>query len=98
MAYESSSAASEVVLGWFGLRIIRAVQPSAAGGNTGECLAEQSRVGADRRERNVAIAIARRTGGETRSDSRDVRCGVTGHVAKRSSRRRPHVETVAAVG
>jgi hypothetical protein len=29
MPYESSSAASEVTLAWFGLRIIRAMQPSA---------------------------------------------------------------------
>jgi len=39
----SSSAASEVTLPWFGLRIIRATQPSAAGGKTAECVAKQSR-------------------------------------------------------
>ena len=38
-----SSAASEVTLACFGLCIIRAMQPSAAGGKTGECVAIRSR-------------------------------------------------------
>jgi hypothetical protein len=43
-AYKRSSSASNVSLTRLGLRIIRAVQLSAAGGNTGECVAEGSRV------------------------------------------------------
>jgi hypothetical protein len=43
MPYESSSAASDVSLAPFGLRIIRAMQPSAARGKTAECVAKQSR-------------------------------------------------------
>ena len=42
MTYESSSAASDVSLAPFGLRIIRAMQPSAAGGETAECVAKHS--------------------------------------------------------
>jgi hypothetical protein len=38
-ALRSSSAASEVTLAWFGLRIIRAMQPSAVRGKTAECVA-----------------------------------------------------------
>ena len=43
MTYESSSAASAVSLAPFGLRIIRAMQPSAARGETTECVANDSR-------------------------------------------------------
>jgi hypothetical protein len=43
MTYESSSAASDVSLAPFGLRIIRAIQPSAARGRTAECVAKRSR-------------------------------------------------------
>ena len=39
MPYESSSAASEVILAWFGLRSIRAMQPSPVRGKTAECVA-----------------------------------------------------------
>ena len=39
MTYESSSAASDVILAPFGLRIIRAMQPSAARGETAESVA-----------------------------------------------------------
>jgi hypothetical protein len=38
MTYESNSAASEFSLAPFGLRIIRAMQPSAARGKTAECV------------------------------------------------------------
>jgi hypothetical protein len=40
---ESSSAASDVSLARFGLRIIRAMQPSAARGKTAECVAKRKR-------------------------------------------------------
>jgi len=43
MTYKSSSAASDVSLAPFGWRIIRAMQPSAARGETAECVAKQSR-------------------------------------------------------
>jgi hypothetical protein len=57
MTYESSSAASDISLAPFGLRIIRAMQPSAARGETAECVALRSR-GRDRLdERNVANSI-----------------------------------------
>jgi hypothetical protein len=39
--YRSSSAAPDVSLAPFGLRIIRAMQPSAARGKTDECVANQ---------------------------------------------------------
>ena len=39
MTYKSSSAASDVSLAPFGLRIIRAMQPSTARGETAECVA-----------------------------------------------------------
>jgi hypothetical protein len=39
MPYESGSAASEVSLAWFGLRIIRVMQPSAVRNETAECVA-----------------------------------------------------------
>jgi hypothetical protein len=42
MPYESSSAASDVSLAEFGLRIIPAMQPSAARGKTAECVAKHS--------------------------------------------------------
>ncbi len=59
MTYASSKAASDVSLAPFGLRIIRAMQPSAARGETAEYVAKQSpRVG-DRRDRHVAIVMAR---------------------------------------
>jgi hypothetical protein len=38
MRYESSNAASDDNLAPFGVRIIRAMQPSAARGETAECL------------------------------------------------------------
>ena len=41
MTYESSSAASDVILAPFGLPIIRAMQPSAARGETAESVANQ---------------------------------------------------------
>jgi hypothetical protein len=41
MTYESSSAASDVSLAPFGLRIIAAMQPSAAHGETAECVAKR---------------------------------------------------------
>ena len=47
MPCKSSSAASDGDLARFGLRIIRAMQPSAARGETAECVAERS----SRRER-----------------------------------------------
>ena len=40
-AYKSSSAASDAGVEPFGLRVIRAMQPSAARGETAECAAEQ---------------------------------------------------------
>jgi hypothetical protein len=42
MPYKSNSAASDVSLARFDLRIIRAMQPSAAGDKTAECVANQS--------------------------------------------------------
>jgi hypothetical protein len=42
MPYESSSAASDVSLAAFGLRIIPAMQPSAARGKTAECVAKRA--------------------------------------------------------
>ena len=42
MPYQSSSAASDVRLARFGLRIIRAMQPSAARCKTAECVASRS--------------------------------------------------------
>lgn len=63
MPYESSTAESDVTLAWFGLRIIRAMQPSAAGGETAEC---------------VGIAIVRNGAGGPlvcRQDTRGARPG-----------------------
>ena len=41
MPYQSSSAASDVSLAAFGLRIIRAIQSSAARGKTAACVANR---------------------------------------------------------
>jgi hypothetical protein len=41
MPDKSSSAASDAGLARFGLRIVRAMQPSAARGKTAECVALQ---------------------------------------------------------
>jgi hypothetical protein len=43
MPYKSSSAVSDVSLAPSALRIIREMQPSAARGETAECVANQSR-------------------------------------------------------
>jgi hypothetical protein len=43
MPYKSSSAASDASLARFGLRIIRAMEPSAVRGKTADCVANQSR-------------------------------------------------------
>ena len=42
MPYKSSSAASDLSLDRFGLRIIRAMQPSDARGKTAECVANHA--------------------------------------------------------
>jgi hypothetical protein len=42
MPYKSNSAASDVSLARFGLRILRAMQSSAARGRTAECVALRS--------------------------------------------------------
>jgi hypothetical protein len=42
MRYRSNSAASELSPARFGLRIVRAMQPSAACGETAECVAKVS--------------------------------------------------------
>jgi hypothetical protein len=57
MTYESSSAASDVSLVPFGLRIIRAMQPSAARDETAECVAKRSPGASDPHDRGVAIGI-----------------------------------------
>jgi hypothetical protein len=57
MTYESSSAASDVSLAPFGLRIIRAMQPSAARGETAECVALRWSGMAGARDRVVAEAL-----------------------------------------
>ncbi len=56
MSYESSSAPSEVTLPPFGLRIIRAMQPSAARGETAECVAK--RKPAPRRSNSLRVLAA----------------------------------------
>ena len=58
MTYESSSAASDVILAPFGLRIIRAT-PSAARGETAESVAKRSSASAPAGYSCVAKAIAR---------------------------------------
>jgi hypothetical protein len=58
MPYKSSSAASDVSLARFGLRIIRAMQPSAALGKTAECVAKYSRGAGKPDEFEVGEAIA----------------------------------------
>ena len=69
MTYESSSAASDVSLAPFGLRIIRAMQPSAARGETAECMALHRVALATTDRSYVAEALARRKrpGGRKRS-------------------------------
>jgi hypothetical protein len=62
MTYESSSTASDVSLVPFGLRIIRAMQPSAARDETAECVAKgwcrHHRLGRARRRRSDdALAV-----------------------------------------
>ena len=54
MTYKSSSATSDVSPAPFGLRIIRAMQPSAARGKTAECVAIRSRRSCAPRHRQVA--------------------------------------------
>ena len=58
MPRESISAASDVSVARFGLRIIRAMQPSAARGETAECVAEQLYAG--NRLRRVLLAQSER--------------------------------------
>ena len=59
MTYESSSAASDVSLALFGLRIIRAMQPSAARGEQ-LCAWRSARpTHSNRRDPDVAIAVVR---------------------------------------
>jgi hypothetical protein len=58
MPYESSSAASDVSLARFYVRIVRAMLPSAARGKTAECVAVQSPAVGGRGDRDVAIAVA----------------------------------------
>ncbi len=53
MSYESSSAPSEVTLPRFGLRIIPAMQPSAARGKTAECVANQQPDALQKQQRGV---------------------------------------------
>ena len=60
MTYESSSAASDVSLAPFGLRTIRPMHPSAARGETAECVAlGSSGIGGGRDRLVVSIALAR---------------------------------------
>ena len=76
MPYESSSAASEVALAWFGLRILRSMQPSAARGETAECVALRKLAAAPSECWIVANALVRP--GHLRA---------TAFLAKRSSAR-----------
>jgi hypothetical protein len=57
MSYRSNSGASGVGLARFDLRMIRAMQPAAARGGTGECVAKASPVVGHRCDRDVANAI-----------------------------------------
>jgi len=54
------SAASDVSLARFGLRIIRAMQPSAALGKTAECVDKRSSASAATDGSDVAIAVTAR--------------------------------------
>lgn len=56
---KSNSAASDVDLVRFDLRMIRDQQSSAGSGTTAECVAEHSPAAVDARHRLVAIALAR---------------------------------------
>jgi hypothetical protein len=69
MPYESSSAASDVSLAAFGLRIIPAMQPSAARGKTAECVALCKRARRHLRRPAGANAIVGATA--DRDDRRD---------------------------
>jgi hypothetical protein len=69
MPYESSSAASDVSLAAFGLRIIPAMQPSAARGKAAECVALHKP--ARRRLRRPAGANAIVAVAPDRDDRRD---------------------------
>ena len=65
MTYESSSAASDVNLAPFGLRIIRAMQPSAARGETAESVAKRkpaSSVSGEQSDRQPSAGASRPTG------------------------------------
>jgi hypothetical protein len=65
MTYETSSAASDVSLAPFGLRIIRAMQPSAARGETTECVAKRkpaSTVSGEQSDRPPSAGAADRQG------------------------------------
>ena len=67
MTYESSSAASDVSLAPFGLRIIRAMQPSAARGETAECAAKRKL--AQERSECWIVAIRVVTSGRPKDES-----------------------------
>ena len=60
MTYESSSAASDVSLAPFGSRIIRAMQASAARGETAECVAKRkpaSTVSGEQSDRQLSAGV-----------------------------------------
>jgi hypothetical protein len=65
MPYESSSAASDVSLARLYLRIIRAMQPSAARGETAECVAKRkpaSTISGEQSDRQLSVGASRQTG------------------------------------
>ena len=79
MTYKSSSAASDVSLAPFGLRIIRAMQPSAARGKTAECTAEQLYIG--NLLRRVRFAHSDRIAARPRGVQQyQLSIGETGHI------------------
>jgi hypothetical protein len=71
MTYKSSSAASDVSLAPFGSRIIRAMQPSAARGETAECVALQWRRPGEHANKSRRAERRPRTLGSGRRQSRD---------------------------
>jgi hypothetical protein len=65
MPYKSSSPVSDVSVARFGLRIIRAMQSSAARGKTAECVAKHKPASTflgERSDRQLSAGASRRTG------------------------------------
>jgi hypothetical protein len=89
MRYRGNSAASELGLARFGLRIVPAMQPSPARGETAECVAKDSSAGHWAGASLVAEAVARgaRRGAPKESCDRVATLFVRGRLAPVSALR-----------